>query len=143
MPPSVGCRRLTPNLENDFQLDGGAERKACDSIHQAPRVLVLSEDVLQQSSGHIWELVQRAIRDAGFKAAPAHVAILDKGQRSVKGLNSGSESVVTVDLVLTVQKPALAERADDARDLENGDTQCLIDEVIEELSTQEALRCEC
>ena len=50
---------------------------------------------------------------------------------------------MTVDLVLTVQKPALAERADDARDLENGDTQCLIDEVIEELSTQEALRCEC
>jgi DNA modification methylase len=94
--------------------------------------------VFGNSNGHIWGLVQRAIRDAGFKAAPAHVAILDKGQRSVKGLNSGSESVVTVDLVLTVQKPTLAERADDARDLENGDTQCLINEVIEELSSQEA-----
>jgi 16S rRNA G966 N2-methylase RsmD len=94
--------------------------------------------VFGNSSGHIWGLVQRAIRDAGFKAAPVHVAILDKGQRSVKGLNSGSESVVTVDLVLTVQKPAEAESADDAHVLENGDTQRLIDEVIEELSLDEA-----
>jgi 16S rRNA G966 N2-methylase RsmD len=94
--------------------------------------------VFGNSSGHIWGLVQRAIRDAGFKSAPAHVAILDKGQRSVKGLNSGSESVVTVDLILTVQKPANAESADDAHVLENGDTQRLIDEVIEELSPDEA-----
>jgi len=93
--------------------------------------------VFGNSSGHIWGLVQRAIRDAGFKAAPAHVAILDKGQRSVKGLNSGSESVVTVDLVLTVQKPAVAETAHDAHVLENGDTQRLINEVIEELSFDE------
>lgn len=94
--------------------------------------------VFGNSSGHIWGLVQRAIRDAGFKAAPAHVAILDKGQRSVKGLNSGSESVVTVDLILTVQKPAVAERADDAHVLENGDTRRLINDVIEELSSDEA-----
>lgn len=94
--------------------------------------------VFGNSSGHIWSLVQRAIRDAGFKAAPAHVAILDKGQRSVKGLNSGSESVVTVDLILTVQKPANAESADDAHVLENGDTQRLIYKVIEELSSDEA-----
>ena len=94
--------------------------------------------VFGNSSGHIWGLVQRAIRDAGFKAAPAHVAILDKGQRSVKGLNSGSESVVTVDLILTVQKPAVAESADDAHVFENGDTQRLIGEVIEELSFDEA-----
>ena len=32
-------------------------------------------------------------------------AILDKGQQSVKGMNSGSEGFVTVDLILTVQKP--------------------------------------
>jgi adenine-specific DNA methylase len=94
--------------------------------------------VFGNSSGHIWGLVQRAIRDAGFKAAPAHVAILDKGQRSVKGLNSGSESVVTVDLILTVQKPEKAESADDAHVIENGDTQRLISEVIEELSSDEA-----
>lgn len=94
--------------------------------------------VFGNSSGHIWGLVQRAIRDAGFKAAPAHVAILDKGQRSVKGLNSGSESVVTVDLILTIQKPAVAETVDDVHVLENGDTQRLINEVIEELSFDEA-----
>src|SRR5438132_11187257 len=35
-------------LENDFQLDRGAERKACDAIHQAARALVSSENVLQQ-----------------------------------------------------------------------------------------------
>src|SRR5262249_44230248 len=36
------------HLENDFQLDRGAKRKACDAIHQAARALVFSEDVLQQ-----------------------------------------------------------------------------------------------
>jgi adenine-specific DNA methylase len=49
--------------------------------------------VFGNSSGRIWGLVQRALRDAGFNAAPAHVAILDKGQRSVKGLNSGSDGI--------------------------------------------------
>jgi hypothetical protein len=28
------------NLKNDFQLDGRAERKACDAIHQTARALV-------------------------------------------------------------------------------------------------------
>src|SRR3954454_19861262 len=36
------------HLENDFQLDRGAERKACDAIHQAARALVFSKDVLQE-----------------------------------------------------------------------------------------------
>jgi hypothetical protein len=81
-------------------------------------------------------LVQRALRDAGFKATPAHVAILDKGQRSVKGLNSGSEGVVTVDLIVTVKKPAEAETADDARPLSNGDTGMLIREAVAELSAE-------
>src|SRR6202521_6115701 len=39
---------LPRHLENDFQLDRGAERKACDAIHQAARALVFSEDGLQQ-----------------------------------------------------------------------------------------------
>jgi len=90
--------------------------------------------VFGNSSGRIWGLVQRAIRDAGFKAAPVHVAILDKGQRSVKGLNSGSESVVTVDLILTVQKPDDNENAHDGNPLKNGDTQRLILESVNELS---------
>jgi hypothetical protein len=72
--------------------------------------------VFGNSSGTVWALVQRALRDAGF-SDPLHVAILDKGQRSVKGLNSGSEGVVTVDLVLTVQKPehGLAQRRADSK----------------------------
>lgn len=90
--------------------------------------------VFGNSSGRIWGLVQRAMRDAGFKASPTHVAILDKGQRSVKGLNSGSESVVTVDLVLTVQKPSKAENVAGVHELRNGDTQRLIAEAISELT---------
>ncbi|WP_044244779.1 DNA methyltransferase [Chondromyces apiculatus] len=65
--------------------------------------------VFGNSSGSIWALVQRALRDAGF-SDPLHIAILDKGQRSVKGLNSGSEGVVTVDLIMTVQKPERKQR---------------------------------
>lgn len=91
--------------------------------------------VFGNSSGTIWGLVQRALRDAGFKHTPAHVAILDKGQRSVKGLNSGAEGVVTVDLILTVQKPLETEQAEDGHDLRNGDTADLIRDAIRELST--------
>jgi hypothetical protein len=90
--------------------------------------------VFGNSSGRIWGLVQRAMRDAGFKAAPVHVAILDKGQRSVKGLSSRSESVITVDLILTVQKPTASESARGAHELYNGDGSQLIAEAIDELS---------
>jgi 16S rRNA G966 N2-methylase RsmD len=89
--------------------------------------------VFGNSSGRIWGLVQRAIRSAGFRATPVHVAILDKGQRSVKGLNSGSESVVTVDLILTIQKPVSAKSVPDTHVLRNGDTQRLIAETIREI----------
>jgi 16S rRNA G966 N2-methylase RsmD len=111
------------------------------SFEEAWRVLKPGKHmsvVFGNSSGRIWGLVQRALRDAGFKSTPFHVAILDKGQRSVKGLNSGSEGVVTVDLVLTVQKPLGKERADDARALESGDKEALITEVIGELLPEES-----
>ena len=94
--------------------------------------------VFGNSSGRIWGVVQRAIRDAGFEVSPVHVAILDKGQRSVKGLNSGSESVVTVDLILTVQKPTTGLRGRNSVILDNGDTNALIRAAIEELSDDEA-----
>ena len=94
--------------------------------------------VFGNSSGRIWGLVQRALRDAGFKASPVHVAILDKGQRSVKGLNSGSEGVVTVDLIVTVQKPEKGERTGRAVTLANGDTDTLIRAAIDELPADEA-----
>jgi 16S rRNA G966 N2-methylase RsmD/predicted RNA-binding Zn-ribbon protein involved in translation (DUF1610 family) len=94
--------------------------------------------VFGNSSGRIWGLVQRALRDAGFKVSPVHVAILDKGQRSVKGLNSGSEGVVTVDLILTMQKPAKGEQTAKAVTLADGDTDALIRTAINGLSAEEA-----
>ena len=94
--------------------------------------------VFGNSSGRIWGLVQRALRDAGFKSSPVHVAILDKGQRSVKGLNSGSEGVVTVDLIVTVQKPAKGEGTGKAVALADGDTDALFRAAIDELPADEA-----
>ena len=94
--------------------------------------------VFGNSSGRIWGLVQRALRDAGFRASPVHVAILDKGQRSVKGLNSGSEGVVTVDLIVTVRNPTRGEGTGRAVSLANGDTDALIGAAIDELSADEA-----
>jgi len=94
--------------------------------------------VFGNSSGRIWGLVQRAIRDAGFKGAPVHVAILDKGQRSVKGLNSGSESVVTVDLIVTVAKPAEGQVVEEARVLSSSDTAALIRDAVAELTVEDA-----
>lgn len=94
--------------------------------------------VFGNSSGRVWGLVQRALRDAGFKEPPVHVAILDKGQRSVKGLNSGSEGVVTVDLVMTVKKPLEGESPSVGHSLENGDKAKLIKAAIQELSLDDA-----
>lgn len=61
--------------------------------------------VFSNSRGDVWAMLQRAVKRTGFDLAPAEVRILDKGQRSVKGLNSGREDVVTVDLILSLQKP--------------------------------------
>ena len=117
------------------------EKLLCGAFTEAFRVLKpgrYMSVVFGNSSGRIWSLIQRALRDAGFKAPPVHVAILDKGQRSVKGLNSGSESVVTVDLILTVQKSARAESADNTRPLSNGDTAALIRETLTDLPVEQA-----
>ena len=95
--------------------------------------------VFGNSSGRIWGLVQRALRDAGFKSAPVHVGILDKGQRSVKGLNSGSEGIVTLDLILTVQKPEKDEQADEPRSLTDGDPTTLIPSAIKDLPAKGTL----
>lgn len=60
--------------------------------------------VFSNSSGEMWALVQRAIHAAGFQLE--HVSLLDKGQRSVKGLASGFENTVTYDLILSMRKAA-------------------------------------
>ena len=94
--------------------------------------------VFGNSSGRIWGLVQRALRESGFEPAPVHVAILDKGQRSVKGLNSGSEGVVTVDLVVTVRKPDAAEYREAPQLVSGADATALIRQAIESLDPQDA-----
>ncbi len=55
------------------------------------------------SSGAMWQLLQRSIVAAGLEVAPELIAVLDKGQRSVKGLASGFENVATLDLMLTLR----------------------------------------
>lgn len=95
-------RKKNGAIERYEALLRGAFGEACRILKPGRYMSV----VFGNSDGQVWGLVQRAIRDAGFESVPVHVAILDKGQRSVKGLNSGSEGVVTVDLVVTVQKPA-------------------------------------
>jgi DNA methylase len=83
------------------------ERLITDSLREAHRVLKVGgwlSLVFSNSSGEMWALVQRAMLGAGFVLED--VAILNKGQRSVKGLTSGFENVVTVDLVLSGSKAA-------------------------------------
>jgi hypothetical protein len=60
--------------------------------------------VFGNSTGAVWAIVQRAIEDAGLVIEPGSVAILNKGQRSVKGLASGFEHVATVDLILSMRE---------------------------------------
>lgn len=59
--------------------------------------------VFSNSSGQLWSLLERATRSAGFVIDPDALSVLNKGQRSVKGLASGFENVVTLDLILTMR----------------------------------------
>ena len=92
--------------------------------------------VFGNSRGRIWGSVQRALREIGFDPTPVHVAILDKGQRSVKGLNSGREGVVTADLILTVRKPAGDTNLHLPLRLVEQNSQDLISIIIEELALE-------
>ncbi|WP_318412603.1 DNA methyltransferase [Photobacterium leiognathi] len=93
--------------------------------------------VFGNSQGSIWSVVQQAIRDAGFTNKPVNITILDKGQRSVKGLNSGSEKVVTLDLIVTVKKQ---NNELPPQDVElNTDTHQLIKDTINKIELNEAL----
>lgn len=82
--------------------------------------------VFSSTKGELWELLLRALRNAGFGEPPVHIAILDKGQRSIKGLASGTQRVVTKDLVLTFLKPASAASA-----RETGPEQVALAELLE------------
>ena len=60
--------------------------------------------VFGNSSGRVWGLVQRSIANAGLMIEADRLVVLNKGQRSVKGLASGFEDVATLDLVITMRE---------------------------------------
>jgi 16S rRNA G966 N2-methylase RsmD len=83
------------------------ERLVADALRECHRVLKPDgwlSLVFSNSSGAMWALVQRAVADAGFAIDADQIVVLDKGQRSVKGLASGFENVVTADLILSMRK---------------------------------------
>lgn len=59
--------------------------------------------VFGNSFGKVWALVQRAIEAAELEIVPEDLVVLNKGQRSVKGLASGFEHVATLDLIITMR----------------------------------------
>ncbi len=88
------------------------ERLLTEALQEAHRVLRPEGWVslnFSNTSGALWALVQRAIINAGFVLDPDRISVLDKGQRSVKGLASGFENVVTADLVLSMRKARAGE----------------------------------
>lgn len=120
-------REAVVRTQGVAKADRGASERRYESLlkgafTEAARVLKpgrFLSVVFGNSKGELWALLLRSLRDAGFDPLPFHVAILDKGQRSVKGLASGSERVVTVDLVLTFQK---SSRRHPRRDNESRNT---------------------
>jgi aspartate/methionine/tyrosine aminotransferase len=121
---SSGCRRVW--IDETYVDYVGVE-------HSLETFAEISENVLVcKSLSKVYVL--SGLRAVYLCASPHQLESL----RSVKGLNSGSESVVTTDLVMTVQKPLGNEVANDGRALENGDKINLITEAIHELSENEA-----
>lgn len=83
------------------------ERLLTEALKEAHRVLAPDGWVslnFSNTSGALWALVQRVIINSGFVLDADRISVLDKGQRSVKGLASGLENVVTADLVLSMRK---------------------------------------
>jgi DNA modification methylase len=81
------------------------ENLITDSLRECHRVLKPGgwmSLVFSNSAGEMWALVQRSLHTAGFSLVA--ISILDKGQRSVKGLASGFENVVTFDLIISMRK---------------------------------------
>jgi predicted RNA methylase len=91
------------------------ERLLTEALQEAHRVLVPDGWVslnFSNTSGALWALLQRAITNSGFVLEADRISVLDKGQRSVKGLASGFENVVTADLVLSMRKAREGESAE-------------------------------
>lgn len=84
----------------------GALRECRRVVKPGGRITLL----FGNSSGAMWQLLQRALTRAGLEPEPELIAVLDKGQRSVKGLASGFENVSTLDLMLTLRPASNGDR---------------------------------
>lgn len=81
------------------------ERMLTQALRECRRVLRPGgrvSMVFGNSTGRMWSLVQRSIQNAGLLIEPDKLVVLNKGQRSVKGLASGFEHVATLDLIMTM-----------------------------------------
>jgi 16S rRNA G966 N2-methylase RsmD len=81
------------------------ERMLTQALNECRRILKPGGHismVFGNSTGRMWSLVQRSIQNAGLVIEPDHLVVLNKGQRSVKGLASGFEHVATLDLIMTM-----------------------------------------
>lgn len=84
------------------------ERILTRALQECARVLKTGgwlSMVFSNSRGEIWGMAQRALKASGLQLVPERLSSIDKGQRSVKGLASGREGVVTSDLVFSARKP--------------------------------------
>ncbi|MFC8914596.1 DNA methyltransferase [Streptomyces sp. NPDC057116] len=101
----VGKEAVIDRSTGTKRTAGRYEALLTESLKQCRRILKPGgriSMVFGNSSGKIWAVVQRAVAAAGLRIEPEKIAILNKGQRSVKGLASGFEHVATLDLVLTM-----------------------------------------
>lgn len=96
--------------------DGGRyEKLLCAALTECRRVVRPGgyiSMVFGNSTGSVWAIVQRAVRDAGLVIDPEGVSILNKGQRSVKGLASGFENVATLDLIISMRERSDSDVSD-------------------------------
>ncbi len=133
-------------VEAVMRTTGGKELKATSAVRykelltgafsEAYRVLKpggVCSIVFGNSKGNIWSIAQQAIRNAGFIGKPLQVSILDKGQRSVKGLNSGHEKVATLDLIVTVKKETINKN----QELYFAETKSMINETLDSITLNE------